>query len=136
MDKVISVHPDLGLPVAAGKKNTKARVNNEILLAHFVETRGTVKSNEKKDAMPIWDQELFCTNVERARPSWSKEKIKDEWRVLEQTTPACDKEYGGPREAPLQLPIPSWIGDCFFGSIPSSVSTFLLLFPMAVRAES
>ena len=47
--------------------------------------------------------------MKQCRPKWSDDRTDREWQLLEATTPESAKQFGGPVEAPLQLPIPAWL---------------------------
>lgn len=43
------------------------------------------------------------------RPDWSEDRREKEWTYIEALTIESERRYGGPHDAPLQLPIPPWI---------------------------
>ena len=57
----------------------------------------------------VQDKGLFKGKLRAMRPDWNDDRLEKEWAYLLSTTDESEKEWGGPADSPLQLPIPPYM---------------------------
>ena len=91
-------------PEGKDKKTTKPR--GPITLAKYVHTKGSRVEDTKMTECPLWDYEIFESQMESLR-KWRPQRCREEWAALE-CREECEGDMGGPnKKQPKRLRIPS-----------------------------
>ena len=99
--------------VGASGKESKSRF---VQLSRYLRNQGTRKVNQQRKRKPMWDIEIFRTEIGRLRPSWAASgRLKREWQKLKDDK-RVKRDWEGDKddeEQGLQLEVPDWtIGGC------------------------
>jgi hypothetical protein len=93
-------------PDGGAKSTSKTKQRGPIDLTKYSHVQGTRVSNQEVVEKPLWDYELFETQMASMR-RWKPERCKKEWEILKITSPK--RGSNGPPESSLQLEIPAWM---------------------------
>ena len=109
LDECLAKNPELGVDTSRGgaAKSTKPRAQ-DVRMSAFLSERGTEKSSGSVKAKPKWDRQWFGGQMKMVR-GWSETRVNNEWSQLLADTPAAERGMAGPPEAPIQLPIQTWM---------------------------
>jgi hypothetical protein len=88
------------------EKSTKQR--GPITLSRYVHEQGNRIEDQMVSERPLWDYELFETQLCNLR-RWKPQKCKHMWDTVLKPEPTCKGDNGGPPDAPLRLRIPAWL---------------------------